>query len=264
VAGPPSALAEPSAGDRQVRAALREIEAIDHTGEALLGMLARSRDEGGDPRTLAPAVRLRTAAGASVRRLRATSPTTGQGRKMRRLGISVALLHREAARMLVAAERAMLGGRTERGVRFLAKAAVLHVVIDARTATARRIVLPDPEAMAGSITVIGGVSLPADAFILTPPPVLAGPGGTMTRCALSDLVVGWRLLTLGIRGTSLVTVVMTSPGGGVDREQSRIVPGLEGVDVILPAVARGNGVYRLTVSQGDRVLADATLTRACR
>ncbi|MBJ7457378.1 MAG: hypothetical protein JHC74_15100, partial [Thermoleophilia bacterium] len=164
----PGAVAEPSVGDRQVRAALRGMETIDHTGEALLGILARSRDEGGDRRTLAPAVRLRTAAGLAAVRLRATSPTSAPGHRMRRLGISVALLHREAARMLVAAERAMLAGRPERGVRFLAKAAVLHVAIDGRTDTARGIVLPDPEATAGSITVLGGVSLPPDAFILTP------------------------------------------------------------------------------------------------
>jgi hypothetical protein len=258
-AGPGSAA--PSPGDQEVRRALRAIDGLDRVGERLASALLVSGG-GGVPSVVPAGERLRVRSAAAARSLRATGPTTPEGRRMKRLGIRVALLHREAARTVVASQRALSSGRTDRGVRFLLKAIALHGAIDRRTATVRRIVLPDPDAFVESITLVGVVS--GGAAGSAAPPIVAGPGGTMTRCDTADEYVGFRVYALGVHGTSRATVVTTTPDGATDHIGARIDPADAGVEVTLPVRARGNGGYRLTVSQGARTLLDASVTRACR
>lgn len=261
LAAPAPAGALPSPGDQEVRRALRAVDRLDRVGEKLVRAVLLS-EAGGSPRVVPAGERLRARSAVAVRSLRATGPTTPEGRRMKRLGIRVALLHREAARMVVASQRALAAGWTERGGRFLLKALVLHVAINRRTTAARRIVLPDPDAFVESMTLVGVVSTgPGEEGS---PPILAGGGGTMTRCDTADEALGWRLFALGVRGTSLATLVTTSPDGGTDRTTARLDPSDAGVEGTLLVRARGNGVYRLTVSQGARTLLDASVTRACR
>jgi len=253
--------AAPSPGDQQVQRALRAVDRLDRVGEVLtLSMLLSGG--AGVPEVVPAGERLRVRSAAVVRSLQATRPTSAEGRRMKRLGIRVAMLHREAARTVVASQRAFAAGRTDRGGRFLLKSIALHTAIDGRTATAQRIVLPDPDAFVESITLVGAIS--GDATGTAPSPILAGAGGTMTRCDTADEYLGFRVYALGVHGTSRATVVTTTPDGAADRSAARIDPASAGIEATLPVRARGNGAYRLVISQGERTLLDASVTRACR
>ncbi len=250
-----------SPGDAQVRRAWGAVDRLERVSDRLGDALLGADDDGIGP-VVRISRRMRAEAAGAVLGMRRAAPTSMQGRRMRRLGIEVALMHREVARLVVAVQRAQAAGRRARGGLLLLKTLGLLGEIEVRGTTARSIVLPDPEAFVERFSFVGSVS----AEVGQDPeelPVLATAGGTMTGCALSDYGVGWRHFALGVHGVSLVDLAATGPDGSTDRLSVRVGPGDEGVEVTRALKARGNGVYRLVISQGGRILMDAAVTRAC-
>ncbi len=259
-----SAQASPSAGDIATRRALDEVIRADMSASWVGGVLFNIDGEGVPalPALARRQAELRARTGAAARRMRRAAPTSPQGRRMQRLGVEVALLDREVGRVTVAMRRAEVAGAKERAARLFLKALDVGGESDDRLTAARRIVLPDPAAFVETITVVGAVSgasddNPAEASILAP------PGGTMTRCAASDAFVGWRLFAYGVHGASLLRIATTDPAGAVTRTTARIDADNDGQEVTPAVKARGDGVYRLSIAQGERVLADVAVTRAC-
>ena len=257
----PAAAASPGPGDREVRRALAAVDRLEATSDRLGAALSNADDTG-----IAPVVRaaraLRTASARAVIGLRHTAPDTAQGRRMRRLGVEIAMLHREVARLVVAAQRAEDAGRDGRSERLLFKTLAVLLALQARAETAHEIVLPDPAAFIEAVVFVGAVTgdPTEDPASL---PIRALAGGTMTRCDRTDYGVGWRHFPTGIHGASLIRVTTTAPDGSTTRSVRRIDAADEGVEVTLPVRARGDGAYRLQVTQGPRVLLDVGFTRAC-
>ena len=94
-------------------------------------------------------------------------------------------------------------------------------------------------------------------------PIRALAGGTMTRCDPTDYGVGWRIFPSGIQGESVVRLATIAPDGSTTLAVQRVDAADEGVEVTLPVRARGDGAYRLRITQRERVLLDVGFTRAC-
>lgn len=264
--GPAAAAAQasPSPGDIATRRALDEVVRADLSASWVGRVLFDVGEEGARalPALARRQAALRERTGAAARRMRRAVPTSPQGRRMRRLGMEVALLDRELGRVTVELRRAEVAGAKERAARLFVRALDVAGESDDRLTAARRIVLPDPAAYVETITVVGGVSGAADDNPAEAP-ILAPAGGTMTRCAPSDAFVGWRLFAYGVHGASLLRVATTDPAGAVTRSITRIDADNDGQEVTPAVKARGDGVYRLSIVQGARVLADVAVTRAC-